>query len=262
MLRYDPSRDAYAILGVAPGASQDAIEDAYREAARTWHPDKSVAPDAAERFHDVTAAATILRDPVTRRAYDQQRELHLGPIARARPKPGRGEPQKAHAPLRPPPEWMADHVRVHFDAALLTMHLPRVAKPGHRLALFAAFTVMGGSLVAGSLVAGALAFVLFLIAFALAAPPHDGLLLWAKIAPGRKVAEYHSLDQSVQRYDRIAVPYQALSVTIAAQRTGYVVLIHGFPHDAIPILHETSDLAEARRCAREAGDWLDLPLAA
>jgi len=261
VLRYDPQRDAYAILGVRHDASREEVEAAYREAARRWHPDKSVAPDAGERFHDVREAAAILRDPAKRREYDHLRVLHLGPRARPRPKQAAG-PAREYAPLRPPPDWMADHVRVHFDAALLTLQRPRTPRPGHRAVLYAAFTVLGAALVTSNLMAGALALVLFMIAGTLAAPPHDGVLRWAKIAPGRKVAEFHSLDQRVSRYDRIAVPFEALSVAVAMQGSRFLVLIRGFPHEALPVLLETSDLGLARRCAREAGAWLDLPLAA
>jgi len=53
-----PSRlhDCCALLGLAPGASSLAVRRAFLKQARLWHPDKSSAPDAAERFRRVREA--------------------------------------------------------------------------------------------------------------------------------------------------------------------------------------------------------------
>ncbi len=62
--------DYYAVLGVAPTASEDEIRSAYRKLARQYHPDVSMAPDAADRFRQVTEAYEILSDAERRQRYD------------------------------------------------------------------------------------------------------------------------------------------------------------------------------------------------
>jgi curved DNA-binding protein CbpA len=66
--------DAYAVLGVAPTASQAEITHAYRRQLRALHPDtRSSAGEAAadERLQQVVAAYTLLRDPARRAEYDR-----------------------------------------------------------------------------------------------------------------------------------------------------------------------------------------------
>ena len=50
------SRDAYATLGVEPDASLEQIKLAYYKLAMVHHPDRSDAPDAADRFAEIGAA--------------------------------------------------------------------------------------------------------------------------------------------------------------------------------------------------------------
>lgn len=257
MLIYDPNDDAYATLGVDPKASQDQVEEAYRAAVLKWHPDKSPAPDAAEFFHRVMKAAKILRDPLQRRDYDHLRRLQLG--SRARPKPKYAE-TRAYMPMRPPPAWMGNKVRIHFDAVLLNVHLPSPTSPGAQLAQALSFIALGMALVTGNPMLGALAVVMWGIARVARVPPHQGILAWAKIVPGRKVAEYHSLNQRIAKYESVEVPFARLFIAVVNNGTMYRIQIEGFPRSAIPVLHETRDYGEAKRCAREAGRWLELPL--
>jgi curved DNA-binding protein len=63
-------RDFYEILGVAPNASQDEIQRAYRKLARTYHPDVNSDPVAEERFKEAAEAYNVLSDPAMRRRYD------------------------------------------------------------------------------------------------------------------------------------------------------------------------------------------------
>jgi len=63
--------DYYSILGVARDASHEEIRRAYRTLARKTHPDVDKTTGAAERFKRMNEAYEVLKDPDTRRRYDQ-----------------------------------------------------------------------------------------------------------------------------------------------------------------------------------------------
>ncbi len=65
------SQDFYEILGVSRDASEDEIQEAYREKAREYHPDVSDDPDAEEKFKQATKAKEVLTDEEKRQMYDQ-----------------------------------------------------------------------------------------------------------------------------------------------------------------------------------------------
>jgi curved DNA-binding protein CbpA len=61
----------YAILGVAPNASDEEIKKVYRSLAMRYHPDRNDAPGAEARFKAVTKAYEILSDRTRREEYNQ-----------------------------------------------------------------------------------------------------------------------------------------------------------------------------------------------
>ncbi|WP_218927232.1 J domain-containing protein [Halosimplex rubrum] len=65
------SRTFYGVLGVRPGADEEAIRAAYRERVKEHHPDVSSDPDAADRFKRLTAAKETLLDAAERARYDR-----------------------------------------------------------------------------------------------------------------------------------------------------------------------------------------------
>ena len=66
--------DLYSVLGVAPGATQEQIETAYRRLARQYHPDINPAPEAVARMQAINNAFAVLRDPERRVQYDRSRQ--------------------------------------------------------------------------------------------------------------------------------------------------------------------------------------------
>ena len=64
-------RDYYDILGVPRNASRDEIKTEYRKLALKYHPDRNKAPDAEERFKEISEAYAILSDDDKRAQYDR-----------------------------------------------------------------------------------------------------------------------------------------------------------------------------------------------
>ncbi|WP_255194898.1 DnaJ domain-containing protein [Halorarius litoreus] len=81
----------YELLSVAPDASRETIERAYREQVKGHHPDVSDDPNARARFKRLTRAKEVLTDAQERQRYDRLgHEAYLsreggGPTDRADP---------------------------------------------------------------------------------------------------------------------------------------------------------------------------------
>jgi molecular chaperone DnaJ len=72
-------KDFYAVLGVPPDASADAIKKAYRKLARKHHPDANAGDAAAERrFKEIGEAYAVLSDEEQRQQYDAVRAMVRG----------------------------------------------------------------------------------------------------------------------------------------------------------------------------------------
>ena len=64
-------KDYYEVLGVTKEASEKDIKTAYRKLAMLHHPDRSDAPEAEEKFKELSEAYAVLSDPDKRQKYDQ-----------------------------------------------------------------------------------------------------------------------------------------------------------------------------------------------
>lgn len=64
-------RDYYEVLNVPRDASKEEIKKAYRRLALKYHPDRNKAPDAGERFKEISEAYAVLSDDEKRMQYDR-----------------------------------------------------------------------------------------------------------------------------------------------------------------------------------------------
>jgi hypothetical protein len=53
--------DPLTVLGLAPGATSDEVDRAYRELAKRWHPDRGGGPEAELRMAQINVAHDLLR---------------------------------------------------------------------------------------------------------------------------------------------------------------------------------------------------------
>lgn len=63
-------RDYYEVLGVPKDAAKDQIKDSYRKLAMQYHPDRNKAPEAEEKFKEISEAYAVLSDDQKRQQYD------------------------------------------------------------------------------------------------------------------------------------------------------------------------------------------------
>lgn len=103
----------YDLLGIHPLSKAELIENAYRDFARRWHPDRFFARDTGElslvldeNFANATRAYQLLRQPNRRAEYD--RELLASGRMPSTPPPQEGAHEIAfRAKSMPPPEPVA-----------------------------------------------------------------------------------------------------------------------------------------------------------
>lgn len=96
-LRYDH----YRVLGIARDATAQQVKQAYRERAKTCHPDRNGSPQADILFHAVHEAYETLRDVERRRIYDERLATYRPVHEHQRPAPTHAARRYATAPNRP-----------------------------------------------------------------------------------------------------------------------------------------------------------------
>ncbi|KAJ8582230.1 DnaJ-domain-containing protein [Rhizopogon salebrosus TDB-379] len=72
----EPAQNPYELLGISQAATEAEIRTAYRTRSLKVHPDRNRNdPNAAQKFHALTTASTLLLDPLRRLALDAQFRL-------------------------------------------------------------------------------------------------------------------------------------------------------------------------------------------
>jgi DnaJ-class molecular chaperone len=93
------SKDYYLILGISRRENFRAIQDAFRELAKRYHPDRA-GPEGTRQFQDIQEAYEVLSDPEKRKSYNY--ELEQGEIRiHSRPEPIFSRPASKPEPLVP-----------------------------------------------------------------------------------------------------------------------------------------------------------------
>ena len=92
----DDDRDAYYVLGVQRGISDDDLHAIYKSLAREWHPDRhqgDARAAAEEKFQEISEAYQVLSDPVRRKIYDDEIDAAKDAASRAKAKNASGRPR-------------------------------------------------------------------------------------------------------------------------------------------------------------------------
>ena len=127
--------DLYAMLGVAPGASEDEIRSAYHRRLRF---DDVETPEGNQRMRELREAYEVLSDPERRRSYDAARD-GWGPLTEPTPV---AEPEPDHAyeaSFEEPVPVGPEEPRSYNPITRATSGLPR----GWRIAIDWVVTIVG-----------------------------------------------------------------------------------------------------------------------
>jgi signal peptidase I len=127
--------DLYALLGVAPGASEDEIRSAYHRRLRF---DAVETPEGNQRMRELREAYEVLSDPERRRTYDAARDGR-GQVSEPRPVTESEPDQFDGAPFEEPVPTELDHHRSYNPITRATSGLPR----GWRIAIDWVVTIVG-----------------------------------------------------------------------------------------------------------------------
>ena len=68
----------YEVLGVPKNATKEQVKEAYRNLALQYHPDRNKAPEAEERFKEISEAYAVLSDDQKRSQYDTMGKVDFG----------------------------------------------------------------------------------------------------------------------------------------------------------------------------------------
>ena len=82
------TKDYYLILGISRRENTHGIQDAFRELAKKYHPDRA-GPETTPKFQDIQEAYEVLSDPEKRKSYNRELEREEVQFSRrySRPEP-------------------------------------------------------------------------------------------------------------------------------------------------------------------------------
>lgn len=106
----------YAVLGLKPDASEQAVKKAYRKLAMEFHPDKNDSPEATSKFQDISNAYEMINKGEAE--FRRQAEINLANRPQPQPEP-RPQPEFVPRPQRtePRPEFRYEpHNARFFDS--------------------------------------------------------------------------------------------------------------------------------------------------
>ena len=112
--------NAYAELGLAPGASEPEVKAAWRRLASQWHPDRNRSAGAAGRMQRINLAFEALRQAGFRAPpQDSDPTTPAAPAQAAEPEPGAAPADEADTAPAPPRRTIRRRVRLSLEEAAL-----------------------------------------------------------------------------------------------------------------------------------------------